>query len=180
MRGSSRAVPPAVKEGHSALFSEDSSGDGKTVDTRPIESRTRLEMLERDECDRLLRDHHIGRIAIVVGGQPLVFPVNYVMHDGAVVFRTARGTKLFGAIGRPVAFEIDDNDAMYHEGWSVLAVGEAEDVRDAVALARLRALRLQPWSEAPKDHYVRIRPRAVTGRRIPPHGSAPHDQENFR
>jgi hypothetical protein len=148
--------------------------------TGPIEARTRLEILDREECDQLLADHHIGRVAIVVGGQPLVFPVNYVMHDGAVIFRTARGTKLFGAVGHPVAFEIDGSDAIYHEGWSVLAVGEARDVRDAVDLARLASLPLGPWSDTPKDHYVRIRPRAVTGRRIPPHGSATDNQEIVR
>jgi uncharacterized protein len=180
MPGSSRVVPRAVKEGHSALFSDDVSGDRKPVNAGHVEARTRLEILEREECDRLLGEHHIGRIAVVVGGQPLVFPVNYVMHDGAIVFRTARGTKLFGAVGHPVAFEIDGADAMYHEGWSVLAVGEAEDVRDAVDLARLQELRLQPWSDTPKDHYVRIRPRAVTGRRIPPHGRAIENQENIQ
>jgi nitroimidazol reductase NimA-like FMN-containing flavoprotein (pyridoxamine 5'-phosphate oxidase superfamily) len=148
--------------------------------TRDVEARTRLEILDREECDQLMADHHIGRIAVVVGGQPLVFPVNYVLHDGAIVFRTARGTKLFGAVGHPVAFQIDANDAMYHEGWSVLAVGEAEDVRDAVDLARLAELPLRPWSDAPKDHYVRIRPRAVTGRRIPPHGPQTDNQENLR
>jgi nitroimidazol reductase NimA-like FMN-containing flavoprotein (pyridoxamine 5'-phosphate oxidase superfamily) len=134
-----------------------------------LEVRTQLEVLEREECDQLLAHHHIGRLAIVVGGQPLVFPVNYALCDGAIVFRTARGTKLFGAVGHPVAFEIDGVDASYHEGWSVLAVGEAEDVRDAIDLARLENEPLPAWSEAPKDHYVRIRPRAVTGRRIPPH-----------
>ena len=180
MPGSSRAVPRAVKEGHSALFSENNSSDRERVKESPVEARTRLEVLEREECDRLLADHYIGRIAIVVGGQPLVFPVNYVMHDGAIVFRTARGTKLFGAVGHPVAFEIDAADAMYHEGWSVMAVGVAEDVRDAVDLIRLAELPLQPWSDAPKDHYVRIRPRAVTGRRIPPHGPAVENQENIR
>jgi nitroimidazol reductase NimA-like FMN-containing flavoprotein (pyridoxamine 5'-phosphate oxidase superfamily) len=142
-----------------------------------VEGRTRLEILQREDCDRLLADHHIGRIAIVVGGQPLVFPVNYTVCDGAIVFRTARGTKLFGAVGRPVAFQIDSNDSMYHEGWSVLVVGEAEDVRDPVELARLTALPLRPWSDSPKDHFVRVRPRAVTGRRIPPHGSATGNQE---
>lgn len=180
MRGSSRAVPRAVKQGHSALFSKNISSDRERVTTRHVEARTHLEILEREECDRLLDNQHIGRIAIVVGGQPLVFPVNYVMHDGAVVFRTGRGTKLFGAVGHPVAFEIDAADAMYHEGWSVLVVGEAEDIADAADLIRLTELRLQPWSDAPKDHYIRIRPRAVTGRRIPPHGSAPENEENIQ
>jgi hypothetical protein len=130
----------------------------------PIEVRTWLELLDRVECDRLLETQHVGRLAIVINGQPLIFPVNYAMLDGAVVFRTARGTKLFGAVGHSVAFEIDGTDPIYHSGWSVLVVGKAEECRPPAD-----ALRLQPWSDAPKDHFVRIRPHAVTGRRIPPH-----------
>jgi nitroimidazol reductase NimA-like FMN-containing flavoprotein (pyridoxamine 5'-phosphate oxidase superfamily) len=130
----------------------------------PIEVRTWLELLDRAECDRLLGTQHVGRLAIVINGQPLIFPVNYAMLDGAVVFRTARGTKLFGAVGHPVAFEIDGTDPIYHSGWSVLVVGKAEECRP-----RAGSLPLRPWSEAPKDHFVRIRPQAVTGRRIPPH-----------
>jgi nitroimidazol reductase NimA-like FMN-containing flavoprotein (pyridoxamine 5'-phosphate oxidase superfamily) len=144
-----------------------------------LEVRTQLAVLDRVECDSLLARHHIGRLAIVVGGQPLVFPVNYVMCDGAIVFRTARGTKLFGAIDHPVAFEIDGTDARYHEGWSVLAVGRAEDVTDPAELARLERAPLAAWSEAPKDHYVRIRPRAVTGRRIPPHPISASQEEEL-
>ena len=82
----------------------------------PIEVRTWLELLDRAECDRLLETQHVGRLAIVINGQPLIFPVNYAMLDGAVVFRTARGTKLFGAAGHSVAFEIDGTDPITTRG----------------------------------------------------------------
>ena len=139
-----------------------------------FEPRTRLEVLDRSECTALLARHHVGRLAIAIGTQPLVFPVNYAMFDGAIVFRTGRGTKLFGAVGNHVAFEIDGTDTRYHEGWSVLAVGKAEEVLDRVERARLATVPLPAWSEGAKDHYVRIRPRALTGRRIPPHSSFNH------
>ena len=41
--------------------------------------RARLEPLAEDECLRLLSLHGVGRIAVVIEGQPLIFPVNYAL-----------------------------------------------------------------------------------------------------
>jgi nitroimidazol reductase NimA-like FMN-containing flavoprotein (pyridoxamine 5'-phosphate oxidase superfamily) len=101
-----------------------------------------------------------------VGGQPIILPVNYAMDGSRVVFRTDPGTKLFAAVGHPVAFEIDGSDTMYHEGWSVLVVGTAEEVCDEAEIARLSRLQLAPWESGPKAHWVRIHPSAITGRRL--------------
>jgi hypothetical protein len=127
-----------------------------------------LQPIPREECVRLLAAHGLGRIAIVVRDQPLVLPVNYALDGERVVFRTDPGTKLHGAIGGPVAFEIDGFDPLYHEGWSVLVVGTAEVVQDRGELARLATLPLGPWVPGPKAHWVRLRPGAITGRRIAP------------
>lgn len=84
-----------------------------------------LETLERAECLELLRAGRLGRLAVVDDEQPLIFPVNYVMHDVHVVFRTDPGTKLAAAVDHRVAFEIDGADAPFEEGWSVLVIGIA-------------------------------------------------------
>ena len=132
-----------------------------------LDPRTGLEVLPRDECVRLLGAHALGRLAVVVGGRPLVFPVNYTLDGGSIVFRTDTGTKLFGAVPEhDVAFEIDGSDALYHTGWSVLVVGTGREVTDPVELSRLTHVRLGPWCPGPKAHWVRIRPQAITGRRI--------------
>jgi hypothetical protein len=137
--------------------------------------RTGLEELTPLECLRLARTCAWGRLAVVVGGRPLVFPVNFALDGGAVVLRTDEGTKLDGARGGPVAFECDDVDRLYHTGWSVLITGNAEEVKDAVEITRLGQLPLGPWSPGPKPVWLRIRPRTITGRRIPLHGSQPRD-----
>ncbi|GIU85933.1 MAG: hypothetical protein KatS3mg009_0448 [Acidimicrobiia bacterium] len=129
-------------------------------------ARGRLEELGRDECLALLARHHLGRLAVVVGGRPLVFPVNYCLDGDRVVFRTDAGTKLHGALGGPVAFEIDGVDGLYHGGWSVLVVGEAEEVADGAERDRLARLPLGLWAGGDRSHWVRIRPAAVTGRRL--------------
>src|ERR687898_346774 len=44
--------------------------------------------LSNDECQALLAGSHLGRVALVEGGRPLILPVNYVLDDAAVVFPT--------------------------------------------------------------------------------------------
>lgn len=62
-------------------------------------------------CWELLRQAVVGRLAVVVDGGPEIFPVNYLVDHGSIIFRTAEGTKLANAIDGPVAFEVDDYDA---------------------------------------------------------------------
>ena len=50
-----------------------------------IDARTGLETIAPDECRRLLASDEIGRLAIVDGGTPAVFPVNYVYDGEAIV-----------------------------------------------------------------------------------------------
>ena len=70
-----------------------------------------ITFLEPDRCWARLGHARVGRLAISVAGRPDVFPVNFVVDHGTVVFRTAEGTKFAaGALGRPVAFEVDGYD----------------------------------------------------------------------
>jgi uncharacterized protein len=144
-----------------------------------IDHRTGLEELDRDECLRLLARAPLGRLGVVVGGRPLVFPVNFTLDGEAVVLRTDEGTKLYAARNGPVAFECDGIDGAYHTGWSVLALGDAEEVSDAGEVERLERLPLAPWCPGAKPTWLRLRPRTLTGRRIPPHGRVP-TQEDVR
>ena len=125
-----------------------------------------LTPLDEDECLRRLAAQHLGRLAVVVDGQPLVFPVNYALHGREIVFRTGAGTKLLGAAGKRVAFEIDGADNMYHDGWSVMVVGSAIEEREPARLHELDLLPLTPWCPGPKGHWMRVRTAAITGRRI--------------
>lgn len=125
-----------------------------------------LVILPEEECFELLARHHVGRVAVTVGALPAVFPVNYTMMDGAIVFRTGDGTKLRAALRNAVvAFEIDDFEPFAHGGWSVLVVGVATEL-EGHALVRARDLPLNPWADGRRDHYVRIVPEIVSGRQI--------------
>jgi uncharacterized protein len=125
-----------------------------------------LAELTEAECLRLLEHRAIGRVALVVDGRPLVVPVSYLLRDGAVVFRTGWGLKPDAAVhGAPMAFEVDDVDHDYRTGWSVLVQGVAAQVREPADIETLDAT-LRPWAPGERDHYVRIVPSVISGRRI--------------
>ncbi|HEY7199164.1 MAG TPA: pyridoxamine 5'-phosphate oxidase family protein, partial [Candidatus Dormibacteraeota bacterium] len=89
---------------------------------------TDIEVLSEQECLALLRSRRVGRIGLTREGQPLIFPVNYVADDRAVVFRTSPGMKLDRAPMARVAFEIDEVDQAAGVAWSVLVQGVAYEI----------------------------------------------------
>ena len=127
-----------------------------------------LEEISEDECLRLLERHDLGRIAVVVNGQPLIFPVNYGLSHRIVTFRTAYGTKLSYAPGSNVAFEIDEYAPASRVGWSVLVQGVAIDATTALDDVSWTARGATPHPLAPgvKIHRLAIRPTRITGRRF--------------
>lgn len=135
---------------------------------RRAEPQGSLERLGRVEAFRLLATTPVGRVAIGTGGAPIVLPVNFVVVGDAVVVRTGAGEILAAAVHRqPIAFEVDGWDVLSRTGWSVLLSGLAEEVTRPSELAEVERFRLQPWAPGLKGHVVRLRPDAVTGRRIP-------------
>jgi nitroimidazol reductase NimA-like FMN-containing flavoprotein (pyridoxamine 5'-phosphate oxidase superfamily) len=114
----------------------------------------------------LLATQELGRLAVVFGDEPLIFPINYALHSGSVVFRTDPGTKLVAAGDRLVAFEVDGADAPHREGWSVIVRGTAREVRNAAQVRELDRLPLRPWAPGDKGRWVRLDERAITGRRV--------------
>ena len=136
--------------------------------TEPPEASGLLR-LDEDECWRFLERQSLGRVAVVHFGDPMVFPVNYALDGRSVVFRTAPGTKLaFAAQGRAVGFEVDEADELFESGTSVVVHGRLHRVIDRSEVARLDRLPLRTWAPGKRDHYVRVEPSRVTGRRIAP------------
>lgn len=126
-----------------------------------------LEKLGREECLTLLASRSVGRVGITISALPVIFPVNFAILDGDIVFRSSPGSKLTAAAQRAVvAFEVDDVDGMYHSGWSVLIVGPAYEITDPAELSRAQALPLTPWAPGQKGHFIRIRSEIVSGRRV--------------
>ena len=126
-----------------------------------------LEELSRAECLRLLATAAIGRISYTRQALPAVEPVNFTVRDGAIVIRTDAGGKLAAATRRAVvAFEADDLDPVLRSGWSVTVIGRCEEVTDAGDVAGLDQLGLESWAPGTRNHFIRIVPAIVTGRRL--------------
>lgn len=131
------------------------------------ESMHGVEVLDPSESWSLLRTSVVGRLAISIANHPDIFPINYVVDHGTIVFRTAEGTKLAGAVlGTGVAFEVDALDTEAGEAWSVVVKGRAVEITRLHDLFDAADLPLFPWLASPKHCFVRIVPDEVTGRRF--------------
>ena len=126
--------------------------------------------IDRDGCMRMLAGASggFGRVGLSVS-PPTIRPVNYAFDDRtqSVVFRSALGSKLReGLSSGTAAFEIDGTDPVDQTGWSVIIVGEAEEVTDPAEIDQLEDFELEPWAPGVKTHWVRIRATSASGRRI--------------
>jgi uncharacterized protein len=126
-----------------------------------------VEVLDASACWDLLREVSVGHLALLVDGHPEIFPVNYKVDHQSVVFRTGEGTKLQAAAGpAAVALEADGTDQEKRTAWSVQVKGHAVVLEPSPDLMRGVGLTLFPWQAGHKDHFVRIIPTAVSGRRF--------------
>lgn len=123
-----------------------------------------VQELDEVQAWEFLTAHRIGRLAIVIGGEPDIFPVNYVVDGQSLVFRTAEGSKLLAAsLGGRMAFQVDE---WTHEGAvSVLAHGTPH-VMEGEERESATSLELDPWVPTHKEHWVRLEVDEVTGRRF--------------
>jgi len=127
-----------------------------------------MEEMDDEECIALLGRHRFGRLAVVVEGAPLVFPVNYVFSGGRVAIRTDEGSKLTAAALGQVAFEIDEADPSDRTGWSVIVRGVGFDITDSIdqISESMREFPVETWAPGAKAHWIRIEPSSVSGRRV--------------
>lgn len=132
------------------------------------EDRNGLEVLERDECLLLLGSATLGRIGLVTDdGRPLVLPVNFHLDDDRILVLTTPGTKLDAALrSAVVAFEVDDFDAVYHAGWSIVASGVARELPEAECEQVVRSMPLTRWAKRGDCRVVEIALDDVSGRRL--------------
>ncbi len=128
-----------------------------------------LEVLTREDSLKLLSSVPVGRIVFTDRALPAVLPVNFVLDDETIVFRTGAGSKLAAATREAiVAFEADSFHEPTESGWSVTVVGPARRVEDPAEVARLEKLPLRSWVPVSPEHFVRIDIARVDGRRLLP------------
>lgn len=118
------------------------------------------------ECTDLLGERRVGRVAWCSTAGPVVIPINFVFHDGAVWMRSTPYSSLareWNAAGM-LAFQVDEVDEFTESGWSVLVRGTGrrrlpdEIPTDLPGLAS--------WPEGPRPFVVSLDARELTGKRL--------------
>lgn len=122
-------------------------------------------ILSATECWAMLSSASLGRLVTCVDGHPEIFPINFAVQGRTVLFCTAEGTKLVGSVmNEQVLFEVDHHDG--DTGWSVIVKGVARVLRTDDDLADAAQAGLLAWEAPSRQHFVRIRPLSVSGRRF--------------
>ena len=129
-----------------------------------------LKQLSRDECLALMASVSLGRIVYTQRALPAVELVNFALDHGDIVIRTDGGGKLAAATQHSiVAFEADRLDAAQQAGWSVTAIGQSREVTDPAEIRRLQHIGLSSWAPGSREHFIRISPEILNGRRLTAH-----------
>jgi hypothetical protein len=128
-----------------------------------------LKQLSRDECLRLMASVPVGRIIYTRQALPAVELVNFALDDGDIIIRTEHSGKLAAAThGAVVAFQADRLDPVGHDGWSVTVIGQSSEVTDVGEITRLEHLGLRSWAPGEREHFIRISPGILNGRKLSP------------
>ena len=129
-----------------------------------------ISAMPEEVCLTLLGGSVVGRVAFTgeLGRQELM-PVNYVVIDREIYFRTGRSGPLsiLAAGLDNVAFEVDFVDARSSQGWNVTARGETMRVMQPEVLKAVEAAGLKPpWAGGGRHIVVKIAIRDIDGRRV--------------
>jgi nitroimidazol reductase NimA-like FMN-containing flavoprotein (pyridoxamine 5'-phosphate oxidase superfamily) len=126
---------------------------------------TSVEQLPPHECWAAMRTVNLGRLGFSVDEEQEIFPLNYVIDQGTIVFRTSSSSRIGLCLdGRGVAFEADGLiDGM---AWSVVVKGHAKAIKGLYDSLQAAELPVHPLQPGDKPRLVRITADAVTGRRF--------------
>jgi nitroimidazol reductase NimA-like FMN-containing flavoprotein (pyridoxamine 5'-phosphate oxidase superfamily) len=135
------------------------------MSTEESGSLARVEELPESECLDLLGTKQVGRVAYSDPEGPVVIPVNYVLHDGMVLFRVAPYSQLADRLRDGAAsFQVDHVDEDARTGWSVLVRGHAARV-NSWELPEADS-RPTPWAAGGRNLHVRLSPHQISGVRL--------------
>lgn len=73
-----------------------------------------MRSLSREECDDLLQQNQVGRLAFTFHDRVDIEPVHYVYAEGLLHGRTSPGTKVATLLHHPwIAFEVDEVQGLF-------------------------------------------------------------------
>jgi len=119
--------------------------------------------LDEQECWDRVADAPYGRLALCLVDGVDIVPINAVLSQGDLYFRSEPGAKLDAlADGARIAYDVDgsDDDTAY----SVVVTGTAERLDRQADIAAADQLLPAAGRATLTSSWVRIRPSAVSGR----------------
>jgi hypothetical protein len=124
------------------------------------------EELDNSTCWQLLQSSRSGRIGFLAGDRIEIFPVNHLVEEQVVYFRTSEDGLLAKSTPQPTAsFQTDETQSARMTGWSILASGPLEKVEDASVITFLAGRQWdEPWAEGLQAIFLRLTPGILTGR----------------
>ena len=126
-----------------------------------------IQNLSGEESLELLATKTFGRLVVRRNDDMDLFPLNYLVHEGEIYFRTAEGSKLFSlTLNNDVLFEADNVDADSQEAWSVVVKGTARTLSSNAEIEAADQLPLKPWLPTLKYNYVVVSPNEISGRKF--------------
>ena len=132
-----------------------------------------LEPFGEAESLKLISAGGLGRIGYSGRYGPTILPVNFMVQDNVIYFRTARHSTMeedlrtgIANADFKVAFQIDHFDEMAHTGWSVLVQGDVHPMESAEELATASRVGVESWVAGDRDLFMRITPTKITGHRV--------------
>ena len=126
-----------------------------------------VEQLGEPECEALIAQASIGRVGFTDAAGPMILPVNYIVAEGFIAFRSDSTSMLVNVPLRAIAFEIDGWDGPT-SAWSVVVRGHAREVTSALGerYEQLRSTAVPTFAPGPPVHWIVLEMDRISGRRI--------------
>jgi uncharacterized protein len=122
---------------------------------------------DRSTCLALLVRGRLGRLVFTDRALPDVLPVHYRMDGETILMKLAIGSPAArGARGTVVAFTVDEFDDTARSGWSVTAVGSAEEIIEFEPRARASLDGLTSWQGVSEIAVFTITTERLSGGRL--------------
>lgn len=123
--------------------------------------------LSHVQCWELLGETGIGHLALRAHPKGVdIVPINYLVHDRMLYFRSAPGTKLMELVEHPhVAVQVE---RLRDGRWSSVVIkGRAERLAFDDEIIESGVMTLVTSGPGEKANYVRVTPDSITGRSLP-------------
>lgn len=126
-----------------------------------------VETIGDDECRTLLEGCEIGRVAFIADDAPTILPVDFMLYENMIVFRSDPGSKVAHIPLAYVCFEADGAvgpDVV----WSVVVHGPARDVTTALndQFEQMRRVPMSSFAVMDDPHWLAIDIERISGRRL--------------